>query len=37
MCEEAVHCYPEEREEKLLETRRILLNFYQKKRNEVSD
>ena len=37
MCEEAVHCYPEEREEKLLETRRILLHFYQKKRNEVSD
>lgn len=30
MCEEADHCYPEEREEKLLRTRRSLLAFYQK-------
>ena len=36
-CEEAVHCYPEEREEKLLITRRDLSDFYQKKKDEVSD
>ena len=36
-CEEAVYCYPEEREEALLETRRSLLNFYQKNLDEVSD
>ena len=37
LCEEAVHCYPEEREEKMLETRQNLLNFYLKKKDEVSD
>ena len=37
LCEEAAHCYPEEREEELLKTRRSLLNFYRKKRDEVSD
>lgn len=37
LCEEAVHCYPEEREEMLLQARENLLNFYQKKRDEVSD
>ena len=37
LCEEAVHCYPEEREEKLLITRRKMLNFYQGKKDEVSD
>lgn len=37
LCEEAVHCYPEEREEMMLQTRENLLNFYQKKRDEVSD
>lgn len=37
LCEEAVHCYPEEREEKLLITRMELAGFYQKKKDEVSD
>ena len=37
MCEETAHCYPEEREEQLLITRQNLLNFYRKKRDEVSD
>ena len=37
LCEEAIHCYPEEREEKLLVTRRNLLNFYRKKKDEVSN
>ena len=37
MCEEAVHCYPEEREEKLLSTRRNLSNFYSKMKDEVPD
>ena len=37
LCEETVHCYPEEREERLLQVRESLLNFYQKKRDEVPD
>ena len=37
LCEEAIHCYPEEREEKLLVARRNLLNFYLKKKDEVSN
>ena len=37
LCEEAAHCHPEEREEKLQETRQSLLSFYQKKKDEVSD
>ncbi|MBR4228773.1 MAG: hypothetical protein IKR72_06685, partial [Bacteroidales bacterium] len=37
LCEEAVHCYPEEREEMLLQAREQLLDFYQKKCDEVSD
>ena len=37
LCDEAVHCYPEEREEKLQETRQSLLSFYQKRKDEVSD
>lgn len=37
LCEEAVDCHPEEREEKLLLTRRILLDFYRKKKDEISD
>ena len=37
LCEEAVHCYPEEREEMLLQAREQLLDFYQKKRDEVPD
>ena len=37
LCEEAVHCYPEEREEKLLQAREQLLNFYRTKRDEVPD
>lgn len=37
LCEEAFHCYPEEREERLLQTRESLLNYYQKKRDEVQD
>ena len=37
MCEETAHCYPEEREEQLLITRQNLLNFYLKKKDEVSD
>ena len=37
LCDEAAHCYPEEREEKLQETRQSLLSFYQKKKDEVSD
>ena len=36
-CEEAAHCYPEEREEKRLTTLRNLSDFYQKKKDEVSD
>ena len=31
-CEEAVHCYPEERESKLTDIRHQLLSFYQKNR-----
>ena len=37
LCEETLHCYPEEREEKKMMTRRNLLNFYQKKKDEVPD
>ena len=37
LCEEAVHCYPEEREELMLLTRRSLLSFYLKKKDEVPD
>ena len=37
LCEEAAHCHPEEREEKLEETRQSLLSFYQKRKDEVSD
>lgn len=37
LCDEAAHCYPEEREEKLEETRQSLLSFYQKRKDEVSD
>jgi radical SAM protein with 4Fe4S-binding SPASM domain len=37
LCEEAAHCHPEEREEKLQETRQSLLYFYQKRKDEVSD
>lgn len=38
LCEEAIHCYPEEREEMLLDARQGLLSFYQKKQDdEVSD
>lgn len=37
LCDEAAHCYPEEREEKLQETRQSLLSFYQKRKDEVSD
>ena len=37
LCEEAVHCHPEEREEKLRITRQNLWDFYQKKEDEVSD
>ena len=37
LCEETVHCYPEEREEKLLQVRDQLLNFYRKKKDEVPD
>ncbi len=37
LCEEAAHCHPEEREEKLQETRQSLLSFYQKRKDEVSD
>lgn len=36
LCEEAAHCYPEDREEKLLITRRNMLNFYRRKKDEVS-
>lgn len=36
-CEEAAHCYPEEREEKRLTTLRNLLDFYRMKKNEVSN
>ena len=34
-CEESVHCYPEEREEKLAEIRTQLLSYYRS--HEVSD
>ncbi len=38
LCEESVHCYPEERDEMLLDARQGLLSFYQKKQNDdVSD
>ena len=37
LCDEAAHCYPEEREEKQEETRQSLLSFYQKRKDEVSD
>ena len=37
LCEEAAHCYPEEREEGLLAIRRDLLSFYRKSQDEVSD
>ncbi len=37
LCDEAAHCYPEEREEKLQETRQSLLYFYQKRKDEVLD
>ena len=37
LCDEAAHCYPEEREEKLQETCQSLLSFYQKRKDEVSD
>lgn len=37
LCEEAAHCHPEEREEKLEEARQSLLSFYQKRKDEVSD
>ena len=38
LCEEAIHCYPEEREEMLMDARQGLLSFYQKKQDdEVSD
>ena len=36
-CEEAAHCYPEEREEKRLTTLRNLSDFYQKNKDEVPD
>lgn len=37
LCDEAAHCYPEEREEKMQETLQSLLSFYQKRKDEVSD
>lgn len=38
LCEEAVHCYPEEREEMQMDARQGLIAFYQKKQDdEVSD
>ena len=37
LCEEAAHCYPEDREEMMMQTHEKLLDFYQKKRDEVSD
>lgn len=37
LCEEAVHCHPEEREGKLRIARRELAGFYRKKKDEVSD
>ncbi|MBO6081852.1 MAG: radical SAM protein [Bacteroidales bacterium] len=37
LCEQTVHCYSEEREEKRLTTLRNLLDFYRMKENEVSD
>ncbi len=37
LCEEAAHCYPEEREEMLSAIRRNLLNFYHQKNHETSD
>lgn len=37
LCEETVHCYPEEREEKLQQVREQLLNLYRKKKDEVPD
>ena len=37
LCDEAVHCHPEEREEKRQEVRRSLLSFYEKKKYELSD
>lgn len=36
LCEVAVHCYPEEREEMLENVRETLLDFYRKKKDEVS-
>lgn len=36
MCEETVHCYPEQREEMLQQTHESLLTFHHKKRDEVS-
>lgn len=36
-CEEAAHCYPEEREEKRLTILRNLSDFYRKKKDEVPD
>lgn len=37
LCEEAVHCHPEEREEKLRLIRQNLLDFYRKKGDGISD
>ena len=37
LCEEAAHCYPEDRQEMLQLTRKQLLNFYRNKRDAVSD
>lgn len=37
LCDESVHCYPEEREEKLLETCQSLLSFYKNRKDEVPD
>ena len=38
LCEEAVHCYPEERQEMLLDARQSLLSFYQNNQeDDVSD
>ncbi|MBO7371635.1 MAG: radical SAM protein, partial [Bacteroidales bacterium] len=34
LCDEAAHCYPEEREEKMQETLQSLLSFYQKRKDE---
>lgn len=37
LCEEAIHCYPEEREEMLRQAKEKVLSFYHRKRYEVPD